>query len=69
MQGSFPAVQVLTNSVMPPVKRNSAVFFRTFVGEGDLQAFVQEGQFAQALRQRIEAVDGFFQKYPDRDGR
>ena len=29
-----------------------------FVGERDLQAFVQEGQFAQALRQRVIVVFG-----------
>ena len=30
-------------------------FFGAFVGERDFQAFVQEGQFAQALGERVEA--------------
>src|SRR5216683_673094 len=31
-------------------------FFSTFVSQRDLQALVQEGEFAKALRQRVEAI-------------
>ncbi len=34
-------------------------FFVAFVGESDLQALVEKGEFAKALGQGVEAVDGF----------
>ena len=42
---------------MPPVKRNSVFLSGALVFERDFQALVQEGQFAQALRKRVVAVD------------
>ena len=41
---------------MPPVKRNSADLSLRSSVERDFQALVQEGQFAQALRQNVVAV-------------
>src|SRR5438105_4101839 len=35
--------------------------FRALVAERDLQALIQEGQFAQALRQGVKTVDGLFE--------
>ncbi len=53
------------NSAMPPLYLNSTQFRLAglgvggaLVGERDDQAFVQKGQLAQALRQRVEVVFG-----------
>ena len=42
---------------MPPVKRNSAFLTGALIVERDLQAFIQEGQLAEALGERVETVD------------
>ena len=47
------------NSAMPPSYLNTTLFFRidALVGQRDCQAFVQEGQLAQALLERGEIED------------
>ncbi len=50
MQCGFPAIQVLYEFSDAAAELEFRGFFRAFIGERDLQAFIQEGQFAQALR-------------------
>ncbi len=56
VQRGFAAVQVLDEFADAARETELGGFFGALVGQSDLEAFVQEGQFAQTLRQRIEAV-------------
>ena len=59
VQRGFAAIQMLDEFADAAGEAEFRGFFGAFVGERDLQALVEKGQFAQALRQGVEAVDGF----------
>ncbi len=56
MQRGFAAVQVLDEFADPAGETELGGFFGALVSQRNLQTFVQEGQLAQALRQRIKTV-------------
>src|SRR5262245_24129115 len=60
VQRSLAAIQMLDEFADAASEAKLRRFFNALVGEGDLQTLVKKGQFAQSLRQRIEAVGGLF---------
>ncbi len=61
MQRGFSAIQVFDKFSNAAGELEFRGLFRAFIGERDLQALVQKGQLAQALRQSVKAVDGLFE--------
>ena len=51
----FPAVQVLDELADAARKAKLGGLFGTFIGERNFQPFVQKGQLAQTLRERVKA--------------
>src|SRR6266699_3758736 len=58
VQRGFAAVQVLDELGDAAGELELRGLFRALIGKRNLQALIQKSQFAQALRERIEAVDG-----------
>src|SRR6266487_1388678 len=58
VQRGFAAVQVLDELGDAAGELELRGLFRALIGKRNLQAVLQKSQFAQALRERIEAIDG-----------
>ena len=61
MQRGFPAIQMLDELRDAARELEFRGLFGTLIGERDQQALIQKGQFAQALRQSVETVDGLLE--------
>ena len=61
MQRGFSAIQMLDELRDAAGELEFRGLFRALVGERDLQAFIQKGQFAQALRQGVKTVHGLLE--------
>src|SRR5712691_9962435 len=58
MQRGFAAIQMFYEFRDPAREPEFRGLFRALIGKRNLQALIQKSQLAQALRERIEAVDG-----------
>src|ERR1700730_816317 len=61
VEGALAAVEVLDEFSNTTGKTKFSGFFRAFVGERDLETFVEEGVLTQACGEGIVAEDGLFE--------
>src|ERR1700737_4465256 len=61
MQRGLTAVEMLNEFANAAGKAELRGLFGALIGERDFQAFVEEGELAKALRQRVEAIGRFIE--------